>query len=60
MPPIEPPITGEQLLDAEMVDQAHLCVHHVADGDDGKSSPHGLPRLRVDAGRAPSSPYSRR
>ena len=37
---------AEQLVDAEMVDQAHLRVHHVADGDDGKVEAPGLAGLR--------------
>ena len=43
MPPIEPPSDAEQALDAEPVEQHRLRAHHVADGDDGKSSAKGLP-----------------
>ena len=39
---------AEQLVDAEMVDEAHLRIHHVADGDDGEIQPVWLACVRVD------------
>ena len=52
MPPIEPPITAEQLVDAEMVDQHRLRAHHVADGDDRQVEPVGLAGRRIGRGGA--------
>ena len=43
---------AEQLLDAEVIDQRHLRVDHVADGDDGKVDAPGLAGVGVDAGGA--------
>ena len=43
---------AKQLVDAEMIDQRHLRLHHVADGDDGKIQAPGLAGLGVDAGRS--------
>ncbi len=42
---------AEELVDAEVVDEPHLRVHHVADGDDGKMQAVGLAGLRIDGGR---------
>ena len=42
----------EELIDAEMIDQRHLRVHHVADGDDREIEAPGLAGHGVDAGRA--------
>ena len=52
MPPIEPPITRKQLVDAEMVDQHRLRAHHVADGDDRQVEAVGLAGRRIGRGRA--------
>ena len=52
MPPIEPPATAEQRLDAEMVEQHGLRPHHVADGDDRKFQAPGLAGRRIGRGRA--------
>ena len=41
---------AEQLVDAEVIDQAHLRIDHVADGDDGEVEAVGLARARVDRG----------
>ena len=43
---------AEQLVDAEMIDQRNLRLHHVADGDDRKIQAPGLAGLGVDAGRS--------
>ena len=51
MPPIEPPTTAEQLVDAEVIDQHRLRTHHVADGDDRKIEAIGLAGRRIDRGR---------
>ena len=45
----------EQLGDTEMIDQAFLRCHHVADGDDGKVEPIGPTRRRIDRGGASRS-----
>ena len=47
---------AEQLVDAEMVDQRHLRVDHVADGDDGEIEAPGLAGLRIDAWPGPVEP----
>ena len=52
MPPIEPPATAEQRLDAEMIEQHRLRAHHVADGDDRKIQAPGLAGSRIGRGRA--------
>ena len=38
-----------EFLDAETVGEFLLCMHHVADGDDGEGATVGLARARVDA-----------
>ena len=43
---------AEELVDAEMIDQRHLRLHHVADGDDGKIQAPGFAGLGIDAGRS--------
>ena len=48
---------GEQLLDAQMIDQAGLRVDHVANGDDGKVEPVGLAGRGVARGR-PRRPHA--
>ena len=42
---------GQQLGDAELVEQQHLHVDHVGDRDDRERRAEGLARGRVDAGR---------
>ncbi len=46
---------AEELLDAEMVDEALLRPHHVGDGDEREGQAPGLAGRRIDLGRAARS-----